>query len=591
LGTWRAQLRRIRIKQRLKMELFEAEKLREVDQLKSRFFANISHEFRTPLTLIKGPVKQIMDGGFTGSLKKQCKMILRNSDRLLGLINQILDLSKLESGEMKLKVSETDIVKYLKGLVLSFSSLAERNRIKLQFKVTKKSIAGYVDYDKLEKIITNLLSNAFKFTPEGGGVKVVLSQRPTPSPSMEGSLEFPSREGTGVGENLRITISNTSPGIPADQLDRIFDRFYQVNESGGRGQMGSGIGLALTKELVEAHHGTINVQSVQLEKQPLDSPFIKGDMFLTTFTVLLPISIENFKEKEIVEASSSEKTDTEFPPIKGGLRGVSEVGNDMSPEIKPVIKKSAPLLLIVEDNPDVTDYISSFMEKDYRIVTAENGSIGLKKTLDKYPDIIISDVMMPEMDGFEFCEKVKTDEQLSHIPVILLTAKADLESKINGLEFSADDYVTKPFEARELLIRSKNLIEQRRKLREKFSSLIDLKPEDISASSMDEQLMQRLLSVFEDHIEEPEFNTSELAREVGLSRMHLNRKIQALTNLSTNDFIRTLRLQRAAQLLRNASGNVSEVAYKVGFNNLSHFSKSFRKHFGKLPSDISADKK
>ena len=247
-------------------------------------------------------------------------------------------------------------------------------------------------------------------------------------------------------------------------------------------------------------------------------------------------------------------------------------------------KKSAPLILIVEDNPDVISYISSFLENDYRILTAENGKEGLKKAIAKYPDLIISDVMMPEMDGFEMCRKIKTDERISHIPVILLTAKADLDSKIDGLEFGADDYVTKPFEARELQIRSKNLIEQRRKLREKFSQLIDLKPGDISASSMDEQLMQRLLSVFEDHIDNPKFSIVEFAREVGISRVHLNRKLQALTNHSTHDFIRTLRLQRAARLLSNASGTVSEIAYKVGFNNLSHFSKAFRKHFGQLPS-------
>ena len=231
------------------------------------------------------------------------------------------------------------------------------------------------------------------------------------------------------------------------------------------------------------------------------------------------------------------------------------------------------------------------MENDYRIITAENGKIGLKNTLDKYPDLIISDVMMPEMDGFEFCEKVKSDERTSHIPIILLTAKADLDSKIEGLEFGADDYINKPFEADELKVRTKNLINQRRKLREKFSLLIDLRPEDISASSMDEKLLQRLLSIFENHIEEPGFGVENLAREVGISRVHLNRKIQALTNLSTSDFIRTLRLQRAAQMLSKASGTISEIAYKVGFSNLSHFSKAFRKHFGQLPSDFSMNKK
>jgi YesN/AraC family two-component response regulator len=229
------------------------------------------------------------------------------------------------------------------------------------------------------------------------------------------------------------------------------------------------------------------------------------------------------------------------------------------------------------------------MENNYRIVTAENGREGLKKTIDKYPDLIISDVMMPEMDGFEFCKKIKTDERISHIPIILLTAKADMDSKIEGLEFGCDDYISKPFEAKELQIRSKNLIEQRKKLREKFSALIDLNPADIAASSMDEQLLQRLLAVFEEHMEEPELSIEQLAREIGMSRIHLNRKIQAITNLSTSDFIRTLRLQRAAKLLKSASGTVSEIAYRVGFNNLSYFSRAFRKQFGKLPSDFSKE--
>ncbi|MFC2088477.1 two-component regulator propeller domain-containing protein [Calditrichota bacterium] len=599
-GVWRFQTNRLKMKQQMEMDHFEAEKLREVDKLKTRFFANISHEFRTPLTLIKGPVKQIMDGEFTGNLKQQCKMILRNSDRLLGLINQILDLSKLESGEMKLQVSETNIVKYLKGLVLSFVSLAERKKVSLKFDYRNEEILGYVDIDKLEKIITNLLSNAFKFTSEGGVVEV----------TVDTTAVIPAKAGisdtNGIPHQVRndnsvkgssegftqISISNTGAGIPANQIDKIFDRFYQADDNYKKDSEGSGIGLALTKELVEVCHGEISVESEKIVENetgehPPQSPFKKGEV-ITAFTVILPIAKECFKEDEIVETPELDS------PLSKGARGMSE-STIKTTEVegikpKPKIEKSAPLLLIVEDNPDVTSYICSFMENDYRIITAENGKVGLKKTLDKFPDLIISDVMMPEMDGFELCKMVKTDERISHIPVILLTAKADLDSKVDGLEFGADDYVTKPFEARELKIRVKNLIEQRRKLREKFSHLIDLKPEDISASSMDEQLLQRLLAVFEDHIEEPDFTTEELAREVGLSRMHLNRKLQALINLSTHDFIRTLRLQRAAQLLSNASGTVSEIAYKVGFNNLSHFSKAFRKHYGKLPSEFSSKK-
>jgi signal transduction histidine kinase/ligand-binding sensor domain-containing protein/DNA-binding response OmpR family regulator len=567
--TWRIQLRRIRLKQQLKMEHFEAEKLREVDQLKSRFFANISHEFRTPLTLIEGPARQIMDGSFTGTLKQQCQMILRNSHRLLGLINQILDLSKLESGEIQLQVTKIDIIQYLKGLVLTFSPLADRKKVMLTFTSEEDFLTGYVDRDKLEKIVTNLISNAFKFTPEGGEIFITL-KAPNSKYQMSNKSPIPNSQFPANNTNLvEIEISNTGPGIPNNQLDKIFDRFYQAENNYKKDGEGTGIGLALTKELVELCHGEISVNS---------TPNIK-----TTFTVNLPITRQYFSEDELVVSQPADGiqepgTRIQDPESRNGHRtGVY----DHTPS-----DNMAPMILLVEDNPDVTAYISGFMANDYRIITAEDGKDGLKKAMDKYPDLIISDVMMPLMDGFEFCEKVKSDERTSHIPVILLTAKADLDSKIRGLEYGADDYVTKPFEARELQIRTRNLIEQRRKLREKFSALVDLNPADIAASSMDEQLLKRLLEVFEDHMEEPDFSIEQFARHIGMSRIHLNRKIQALTNLSTRDFIRTLRLQRAARLLEQASGTVSEIAYKVGFNNLSYFSRTFRKHFGKLPRDF-----
>ena len=566
-GVWHLQTNRLKMKQQIEMKHFEAEKLREVDKLKSHFFANISHEFRTPLTLIKGPVKQMLENRFTGNLKEQYKMILRNSDRLLGLINQILDLSKLESGEIKLKVQKTDIVKYLKGLILSFSSLAERKKVSLKLDIKSDSIVGFVDCDKLEKIVTNLLSNAFKFTPENGEIEI----------SLRMSNKFPVPD-----SQFQISISNSGKGISSDKLDKIFDRFYQAENNYKKDGEGTGIGLALTRELVEVCYGDISVSSIPDQS--------------TTFIVNLPISKESFKEDEIIDSQSE---DLDSLSLRGtsleekSEKGMSEIENPQIErrEKKTVHEISTPLLLIVEDNSDVANYIYSFMENDYRIMTAENGKIGLEKILDKYPDLIISDIMMPEMDGFELCQKVKSDERISHIPIILLTAKADLDSKLEGLVFGADDYVTKPFEAKELQIRSKNLIEQRRKLREKFSVLIDLKPEDIAASSMDEQLLQRLLTVFEDHMEEQGFGVENLAREIGLSRVHLNRKIQALTNQSARDFIRTLRLQKAARMLRSASGTVSEIAYKVGFNNLSHFSKVFHRHFGKLPSEFSPTEK
>jgi CheY-like chemotaxis protein len=436
-----------------------------------------------------------MDGSFTGNLKEQCKMILRNSDRLLGLINQILDLSKLESTEVKLKVTETDIVKYLKGLVLSFSSLAEKKKITLKLDIKNQNIPGYIDRDKFEKIFTNLLSNAFKYTPEDGVIEVVVLSTSPPSSSPLNN--------EGI-RRVNLTISNTGPGIPADRIDKIFYRFYQADDNFKKDSEGSGIGLALTKELVEACRGEILVESSPNKN--------------TTFKIALPISRESFKENEIAEISTDVK---DFPLLKGA-RGMFESNTEMTEvvgiEAKSKSKKSAPLILIVEDNPDVTSYICSFMENDYRILTAENGKIGLKKTLDKYPDLVISDVMMPEMDGFELCQKIKSDERISHIPVILLTAKADLESKIEGLEFGADDYVTKPFEADELKIRSKNLIEQRKRLREKFARLADLQPDEITVTSTDEKFLKRLMMVFEEHISEPQFTTEQCAREVGMSR-------------------------------------------------------------------------
>jgi signal transduction histidine kinase/ligand-binding sensor domain-containing protein/AraC-like DNA-binding protein len=603
-GVWRFQTNRLKMKHELELEHVHAKKLEEVDLLKSRFFANISHEFRTPLTLIKGPVKQMLSGDFAGNVKEQYKIILRNSDRLLQLINQLLDLSKLESGKLKLQVSKTDIIPLLKGLVFSFASLAERKKITLKFSGKQKSFIGYIDHDKIEKIIFNLLSNAFKFTPEGGVVEVVLSTEPTPNASREGSSINPllDRGGRYVsplekgdkGGCLQITVTNTGRGIPTDCTDKIFDRFYQADDNYKKDSEGTGIGLALTKEFVEMCHGEIGVECKTFSntshiKHP-PAPFSKEDSNITTFKVWLPIEKEFFKADEIIDETGDRTLETEkqMPPRAETIAVQSE-SSWQSPvsHLRPARQLArSPLILIVEDNPDVVQYISNFLEKDYRLISAENGSIGLKKALDKYPDLIISDVMMPEMDGFELCRKLKTDERLSHIPVILLTAKADLDSKINGLKFGADDYVIKPFEAREVQVRVKNLIEQRNKLREKFTRMIDINPVEIAATSTDEQFVKRLLDIFENHVAESDFSTEDFAREIGISRSNLHRKLQALTNQPTHEFLRSLRLKRAAQLLKKSAVSVAEVAYAVGFNNPSHFSKIFRQQFGQSPSEF-----
>jgi signal transduction histidine kinase/ligand-binding sensor domain-containing protein/DNA-binding response OmpR family regulator len=588
-GTWRFQMNGLKMKQQMEMEHFEAEKLREVDHLKSRFFANISHEFRTPLTLIQGPVKQMLSGEFKGNFREQYRIILRYSNRLLNLINQILDLSKLEAGRMTLKVTCTDVVQFLKGIVQSFASLAERKKIALKLNADDESLMGYIDRDKLEKIVNNLLSNAFKFTPEGGEVVVDLSLRgDSSSEAMETTKQSPFSKRDGIATSrqvgtrkdsgspgfIQISIFNSGIGISPDQLERIFDRFYQADDSYTKDSKGTGIGLALTKELAEANHGEIRVESESN----------KG----TTFTVWLPIEKEHFKPEEIVEVKPPDGyKDPEVSDSE--IIEVTEDGRKDSLISKPSGgSKSSPLLLIVEDNPDVTSYISSFLEKDFRIIIAENGEAGFKKALERFPDLIISDVMMPVMDGFELCKQLKSNEHTSHIPVILLTAKADMDSKIEGLEFGADDYVTKPFDDRELHVRAKNLIEQRRKLHEKFSRMVEVKPGEIAASSMDEQFLKRLLDVFENHIAESDYSTKDFAREVGMSRSNLHRKLQALTSQPTHEFLRTLRLKRAAQLLKQSAGTVTEIAYAVGFTNPSHFSKIFRQQFGQTPSEFAS---
>jgi signal transduction histidine kinase/ligand-binding sensor domain-containing protein/DNA-binding response OmpR family regulator len=573
--TWRFQIRRIQLRNELKMKSFEARQLQRVDQVKSRFFANISHEFRTPLTLILGPVEQMLSDKFKGNVKTQYQMILRNGRRLLDLINQLLDLSKLESGQMKLRVSQRDILPYLKGVVQSFSSLAETKKITFTFKTAVDSLLGYVDQDKLEKIVNNLLSNAFKFTPENGAITVNI-EHPPQSP-LEGGLKG----------GVEISISNTGPGIPTDQLEKIFDRFHQADNSYKKDSEGTGIGLALTKELVQACHGEIRVES-EPDK-------------ITTFTVMLPIGKEHFKQAEIFEEDDigyqiPDTSDLDLSGIRHPPSGilnqelsiqdpVSSIKHPVSGPRSPVSGVRSPLLLIVEDNPDVTTYISSFLESEYRIITAENGADGWEKALKKFPDLVISDVMMPVMDGFELCKKLKTDVNTSHIPVILLTARADIESKLEGLEFGADDYVTKPFDTRELQVRSRNLLEQRRKLREKFNRDLAVQPHDVTVSSLDEQFLNKALEIVEQNLTDPKFTVDRFGKEMAMSRVHLHRKLHALTNQSSSGFIRTLRLKRAAQLLQKRRGNIAQIAYEVGFNNLSYFSKSFHKEFGVLPSE------
>jgi signal transduction histidine kinase/DNA-binding response OmpR family regulator/ligand-binding sensor domain-containing protein len=518
----------------------QAEKLQELDRAKSNFFANISHEFRTPLTLIAGCLEDLAVNAATNEHRSHVEVMRKNTKRLRQLIEQLLDLSKLESGKLKLNVRPTNPYALVNAIISSFSSWAGQKNITLVVDIRENSIQAYLDEDVLEKVLGNIVSNAVKFTQANGQVSISANWNV---------------------EELTIRISDNGQGIPPDMIDRIFERFYQIDDSNTRNQEGSGIGLALVKELVSLHHGQIKVESKQGEG--------------TSFQITIPIQMKNYAQFEIAQYPK-EDTGVSSSEVEANL------AETYTEELEPAIE--SPMLLIVEDNIDLSHFIGSHLP-DYSIILAGNGVDGLKKAIQHIPDLIISDVMMPEMDGVELCKKLKEEEKTSHIPVILLTAKADIESRLEGLETGADDYITKPFDARELQIRVKNLIHQRELLRARFSRTVILKPKDIAITSPDEVFLEKVMAIIEDHLSDSQFDVEDFQIAIGMSRMQLHRKLKALTGHSTGEFVRIQRLIRASEMLSKTDDNISEVCYHTGFTSLSYFAKCFKKQFGTTPKD------
>ena len=533
--------KRIKETERARLETI---KLQELDRLKANFFTNLSHEFRTPLTLILGPAEKI-SSQTSSNVIKDSEVIKRNSQRLLQLVNQLLDLSRLEVGKMKLEVSEQNIIQLLKGSFLSFASLAERKKITFKFNTSVENLNIYIDEDKVEKVIDNLLSNAFKFTPAGGRVELKVSK----------NVEY-----------VNISIEDTGIGIPKEKISKIFDRFYQVDGTHKREYEGTGIGLALSKELIELHKGKIVVGSVEG----------KG----TTITISMPLGKKYYTAEEICKPVENEKTNSDF--ISESIL-FEETWNEKF-NVNAIIETEKPLLLLVEDNSDVRTYIRENLEKEYTILEAVNGEEGQKKSIEQIPDLIISDVMMPKMDGFELCEKLKTDERTSHIPVILLTAKATSKDKITGYETGADDYIMKPFDVKELRVRVKNLIDQRKKLREHFlqEGIFSLDSKDIT--SIDRKFFERAIKIINEHLSDLSFGVESFASELSIGRTTLYKKLIAIVGEPPSDFIKRIRLSKANELIKIKSGNISEIALEVGFNNPAYFSECFKKQFGVTPS-------
>ncbi|NDV83786.1 hybrid sensor histidine kinase/response regulator transcription factor [Bacteroides sp. 51] len=501
----------------------EAQQKHEIDDMKLRFFTNISHELRTPLTLIISPLENVIKSIGDKEQKHKLEMVHRNAIRLLNMVNQLLDFRKSDVKGHQLNPSQGDIVEFVHNISNSFIEFSEKKNVHLTFFSGIKELSIVFDEDKMGKIIMNLLSNAFKFTNAGGRVDVYMSLHPATDDQPE---------------QLEIKISDTGIGIKDEDKERIFERFYQVQHSDSGKSGGSGVGLHLVKEFVTLHDGTVKV---------VDN-IGHGSVFIVT----LPIR--------------------SLTPALSRGEGWGEASGE------------APLILIVDDSDDFRLFMKDSLKADYQIKEATDGAKAWELIPTLQPDIIVSDVMMPEIDGIELCKLVKTDIRTSHIPLILLTARSAEEQKLEGLESGADDYITKPFNFEILSLRIKKLLQLRQKRQENFSGKMEVNPSEITITSLDEKLIQKAIQYVEDNIARCELSVEELSRELGMSRVHLYKKLLSITGKSPIEFIRVIRLKRAAQLLRQSQQNVSEIAYQVGFNSPKYFSKYFKEEFGVLPS-------
>ena len=516
---------------------FEAAQIKKVDQMKSRFFANISHEFRTPLHLILAPLQKKQNV----ISKSEIDLMTRNAKRLLRLVNQLMDLAKMEGGLLKPELKDIAVFGFVKEIAKSFVPLAEAKAITYHIDIPERDLVVQLDPDKLDKIVYNLLSNAFKFTPQSGTVSIQVA--------------------IDHHNEILLTVSDNGIGIPHHLRAKIFNRFYQVDASQTRQYEGTGIGLAIAKELVELFKGTITVNSVLGEG--------------STFNVNLPTYPPLERETEIPESIRTEVIERETYHAESPLDSMHD----------PVGPDDLPLVLMVEDNIDLTRYVKKELSDQFNIIEARNGEEGLSLAQKKIPDLIVSDIMMPIMDGVTLIKNLRGDDRTSHIPIILLTARDDGEMKIKGFEMGAEQYLVKPFEIDELSARIKSLLGQRERLRKKYSQEFTLQPSDITLKNRDMIFLDKLVKIVEQNLTNETFAVEDLQNEIGMSRMQLHRKLKALTNQSTSDFIRSIKLKRAAQILRQPGIQIAEAAYLSGFNHTSYFSKCFKEQFGILPSE------
>ena len=543
----------IRQRYRARQEMLEHIHAEQLNEAKLQFFINISHEIRTPMSLIISPLQKLMATDYDTERQQSYNIIYRNAERLLRLVNQLMDIRKIDKGQMQLKFQETDIVSFIQDLHYTFAYQANTKHIKLDFHSEVKELKAWIDPKNFDKVILNILSNAFKFTPENGNIQIRLCTGNDPNAAEKALSRY-----------FEISIEDDGIGINETELERIFDRFYQIRNSQNNSNIGTGIGLHLTRSLVELHHGSITVENNQ------GTPGCR-------FIVRLPLGKEHLKPEEI--DNSAVKQDSVH--ITTALPTTPLI--ETSPKTH---SKSKYRVLIVEDDDEIRRYICQELGRDFHMQECRNGKEAFTYILKKTPDLIISDIMMPEMDGMTLCSKVKQNINTNHIPVILLTAKSREEDNLEGLSIGADAYITKPFSIEILRQSTFNLIKSRERLRNNFQGNQTQKErmQELEIESPDERLLDRIMKVINDNIANPELNVEMVAETVGISRVHLHRKLKELTNQSTRDLIRNLRLKQAATLLAKKRQSINEVAALTGFTNVAYFSTAFKELYGMTPT-------
>lgn len=533
---------RIRAINQLKLERLDKERAKEINQIKTDFFTNVSHELRTPLTLILAPLEELMNTPKVDRpIKQKYELMFANAKRLYQLVDQLFEFRKTEMGTRKLRVSKTDLVSFLAQIYESFKPLANRKNIGFSYRFDVAQLSFFFDDDALERVLFNLLSNAFKYTKDGGNIVIQVS----------------AEQGNAV-----IEVVDNGLGIKAEDLEKLFERFYQVN--GTETNLGSGVGLAFTKSLVELHHGTISASS--------DGK--KGSVF----TVKLPLADVHYSDDLKLDSEVAQTVDADQQQIEANV--LDEGNVDAAESVAQKLK-----LLIVDDNVDIVGYLRDFFELQYDVVTAYNGKMGIKAVEAESFDLIISDVMMPEMDGLNFCKRVKQNINTSHIPLILLTAKADTSHHIKGLEMGADDYLTKPFSAELLAAKVENLLRSRKRLKDYYLSNKALVPENIAFNTLDEEFLKEAIEIIEKHLSDSDFSVDKFSREIGMSRSNLYLKLKAITGESATDFVKRIKFSKAVEFMKSNRYTMAQIAYMCGFNSPSYFSTAFKQYFDCMPTE------